>query len=349
MTRAVSVPAAAQPPATRTSPRAASGRTSGFTLLELLIAMTIGLVILAASLMVYTSSSRGSQVSQLETQLNEDGILALNLIQQQLKQAGYSQQIIPPSGATVYGNYAGLAVRGCDSGFADTSVDFDLLSCAASGTPAIAIRYEATTDDTMPTAAGLPTNCLGNGINALTASQASPAPAPPTGAPAPYPPNYALADNRYFISTGTDGRPNLSCRGMEKNAGGTANIIGTAQLLLANIENMTLTYGVASRPSLQLASSYDPTLHQIVGYLSAAGVDALATTGTVPNTTQDRWGRVLSVRVCLLMRSDQPVRDAPDGGFKYKACDNTDATGNDGYLRQAFTTTVLLRNRLMIQ
>ena len=64
-------------------------RSQGFTLLELLIAMTIGLVILAASLLVYTSSSRGSRLSQVETQLNEDGILALNLIQQQIKRAGY--------------------------------------------------------------------------------------------------------------------------------------------------------------------------------------------------------------------------------------------------------------------
>ena len=48
------------------------------------------------------------------------------------------------------------------------------------------------------------------------------------------------------------------------------------------------------------------------------------------------------------MRSEQPVGDAPDGAFNYKACDNTDATSTDKYLRRAFTTTVLLRNRLII-
>lgn len=324
-------------------PVARARHSGGFTLLELLIAMTIGLVILAASLLVFTSSSRGSRISELETQLNEDGILALNLIQQQLKQAGYSQQIIPTNGAAVVGNYAGLAVRGCDNGFADTSVDFDLLTCATSTSPAaIAIRYQATVENTMPTAStpARPTNCLGNGIVSLTPSQASPAPVPAAA-------NYTLADNRYFVTT-SGGHSNLSCRGSEANGAGSANIIGTAQPLLLDVDQMVIRYGVASEGALELAKSYSPMQHQIVSYLSATEVDNLPVFGTIPDATQNRWGRVLSVRVCIVMRSEQPVADAPDGAFKYKTCDNTDATSTDNFLRRAFTTTVLLRNRLLV-
>ncbi|GER16389.1 prepilin-type N-terminal cleavage/methylation domain-containing protein [Variovorax boronicumulans] len=115
----------------------------GFTLIELMISLTIGLVILAAAVSTFSTSSRSSQLSQAETQLNEDGILALNLIQQQLKQAGYSQQLIPSNGATVMGNYAGPAVRGCTGGFTDAAAAFDKLSCTGKGSDAIAIRYEA--------------------------------------------------------------------------------------------------------------------------------------------------------------------------------------------------------------
>ena len=61
----------------RTASQHSRRAVSGFTLLEMLIAVTIGLVILASSLAVYVASSRGSQMSQVETQLNEDGILAL--------------------------------------------------------------------------------------------------------------------------------------------------------------------------------------------------------------------------------------------------------------------------------
>uniref|UniRef100_C5CRA8 Prepilin-type N-terminal cleavage/methylation domain-containing protein n=1 Tax=Variovorax paradoxus (strain S110) TaxID=543728 RepID=C5CRA8_VARPS len=323
----------------------ARSSAGGFTLLELLISVTIGLVILAASLSMYVGSSRGSQLSQIETQMNEDGILAINLIQQQLKQAGYSRQIIPGSGATVMGNYAGPAVRGCDGGFTDAGAAFGSLTCAtgaaAAGSDAIAIRYEATTDNTMPStdASPLATNCLGNGINAATASQVAPAPTPAAG-------NYALADNRYSV-TNASTQPMLSCQGSEKS--GTGNVIGTAQPLLSNVENMQILYGVASRPSAELAGTYDPLRHQIVSYLTATGVDALTSTGVLPNITDDRWGRVLSVRVCLLMRSDQPVKDVPAGGMSYKNCSNVDVTGTDGYLRRAYVTTVLLRNRLIIQ
>ena len=315
-------------------------RSQGFTLLELLIAMTIGLVILAASLLVYTSSSRGSRLSQVETQLNEDGILALNLIQQQIKQAGYSQQIIPSGGgATVLGNYSGLAVRGCDHGFTDSGLAFDLLACASgTGPAALAIRYQATAENTLPTSGGNATNCIGNGILALTASQVSPMPTPAAG-------TFALADNRYFI-TSSNGHSNLSCRGSESN--GAANIIGTSQPLLMDVEDVVIRYGVASQGSLELASTYDPLRHQIVSYLSASDIEGLSLAGTIDDPTQNRWSRVLSVRVCLVMRSEQPVGDAPDGAFNYKACDNTDATSTDKYLRRAFTTTVLLRNRLII-
>ncbi|MNY06801.1 hypothetical protein D3C86_1395740 [compost metagenome] len=284
-------------------------------------------------------------MSQVETQMNEDGILALNLIQQQLKQAGYSRQIIPGNGATVMGNYAGPAVRGCDGGFTDATIAgaFGSLACkTGSGSDAIAIRYEATTDNTMPStdSAPLATNCVGTGIAAVAPSQVAPPTTPAAG-------NYTLADNRYSV-TDASTQPMLSCRGSEKSSA-TANTIGTSQPLLANVEEMQILYGVANRPSAELAASYDPMRHQIVGYLTASEVGNLTSSGVLPDLTEDQWGRVLSVRVCLLMRSDQPVKDAPAGGTSYKNCSNVDVTSSDGYLRRAYITTVLLRNRLIIQ
>ncbi|MCY1242414.1 Type IV Pilus-assembly protein W [compost metagenome] len=183
---------------------------------------------------------------------------------------------------------------------------------------------------------------MGNGIHALTPPQVQPAPTPAAGASAPA--DYALADNRYLV-TDAGTQPMLSCRGMERN--GKVNDIGSSQPLLANVERMRILYGVASRPSIELAATYDPLRHQIVGYLDAAGVDGLALSGALADPIEDRWGRVLSVRVCLQMRSDRPVSDVPAGGMAYKACDNSDATGTDGYLRKTYTTTVLLRNRLI--
>ncbi|WP_051236183.1 PilW family protein [Ottowia thiooxydans] len=312
---------------------------AGFTLLELLIALTIGLVILTAGLALYSSTSRGSQVSQYEAQLNEDGLVSLNLIQNQIKQAGYSQQIIPTNGATISGNFFGIAVRGCDGGFSSETVAFGSLACTTgSGSDAIAIRYQATPLNTYRTAGGAATNCIGNGITANAASQAAPAPSPAPG-------TYALADNRYFVRT-SSGLPNLMCRGITNSIPATPT--GDTQPLMPNVEEMQLLYGVASHPSAELATSYDPMRHQIIAYLTATQIDALPSSSKLPNITDDRWGRVLSVRICLLIRSEQPMRDVPTGGHAYKTCDNSDAAGTDGYLRRTFTTTVLLRNRLII-
>lgn len=314
----------------------------GFTLIEMIISLALGLIIIAASIVVYTSSSRGGVISQMETQLNEDGIVALNFIQQQIKQAGYSTQVIPSNGATNMSNYRGVAVRGCDMGFSDSGVAFDNLTCESSGSAgaAIAIRYEATLDNTLPTSANLPSNCLGNGINSIRRSDVSPL---PTGGAA----MYALADNRYMVDA-SGNQPMLICRGTEKN--GSVNIIGTSQPLLANIEKMDIWYGVAKMPSAELASVYDPLHHQIIGYKTAAEVESLANSGVFSsNNTLDRWGRVLSVRICLVVRSEQSVMDAPQGAHSYKDCKNIDVAATDGYLRRAFTTTVLLRNRLLIQ
>ncbi|MFM9923117.1 PilW family protein [Variovorax sp. H27-G14] len=314
----------------------------GFTLIELMISLAIGLLILAAGMAMYAGSSRGSLASQLETQMNEDAILALNLVQQQLKQAGYSRQVVPANGATVMNNYAGPAVRGCDGGFVDASLAFDRLTCTkGAGSDAIAIRYEATVDNTMPTAGTtpLPTNCVGNAISPVSDSQASP---PPTVTA----PRYALADNRYAI-TDAGTLPMLSCRGSEKKTAG--NAIGDSQPLLSNVESMQILYGVASRPSAELAAAYDPMRHQIVKYLTATQLDAEPSTAVLPDLTEDRWARVLSVRVCLVMRSDQPLKDAPAGGALYKDCSNVDQTGTGGYLRRSYVTTVLLRNRVIVQ
>ncbi len=322
----------------------------GFTLIELMISLAMGLLILAAGMAMYAGSSRGSLASQLETQMNEDAILALNLVQQQLKQAGYSRQVVPANGATVMNNYAGAAVRGCDGGFVDAGAAFGSLACKTNAdtdadtdtaSDAIAIRYEATVDNTMPTAGTtpLPTNCVGNAISPVSASQASP---PPTVEA----PHYALADNRYAV-TDAGTLPMLSCRGSEKKAAG--NAIGDSQPLLSNVESMQILYGVARRPSAELAAAYDPMRHQIVKYLTATQLDAEPSTAVLPDLTEDRWARVLSVRVCLVMRSDQPLKDAPAGGASYKDCSNVDQTGTGGYLRRSYVTTVLLRNRVIVQ
>lgn len=66
-----------------------SRRQSGFTLIELMISVTIGLVILAALVGVLAASSGESKSNDKTSELNTDGRFALDSMKQEIRQAGY--------------------------------------------------------------------------------------------------------------------------------------------------------------------------------------------------------------------------------------------------------------------
>ena len=303
-------------------------RQAGRTIVEIMIALTLGLVILAAALAVYSSSSSGSNLSETESRLNEDGLVALTLLQQQLHLASFIRQVTATTaGYTYTTNLGGAGVRGCSGGFTNNTATYASLGCNGTSTTssdALSIRYEADVNNSLAVGSS-PTNCVGNPIYATTTADATTA-----ASISPY----ALADNRYFIrTTGTaSGSPELSCTGANGTSS-TANFDGPTPLL-ENVENMSLVYGVTSGTATT----------QIVAYMSAAAIDTTFSTDTVDM----RWRRVLSVKICLLVRSaiKNPRYDGTDAtSGTYVDCNNATQTNSDGYLRRAFTTTVMLRNR----
>ena len=298
---------------------------NGFTLIELMIALAIGLLVLASVSMAYVSASRTTRTSEMETQLNEDGVIALSIIQQQIQMAGYS-------GYTVVGtlekpNFTGAGVRGCSAAaFTSTYLPFGSLgstacAMAAGGGDGIIVRYEADKINTVLTAAGDPTNCLISTARKMTSE-------------ADTTKEYSQAENRFFVvASGTSsGKPELRCAATN----GTAASAGYQnQPLLENVERMQLRYGVA-------ATSADDD-QQVVAYRTASEIDTLYAS----ETADTRWKRVISVKICLLMRSADPMRDLA-ATASYVDCDGAKQTLTtpDGYLRRSFITTAALRSRL---
>lgn len=128
-------------------------------------------------------------------------------------------------------------------------------------------------------------------------------------------PNFAR--NRFYVAVGASGRSELYC----------ASPAG-AQPLLENVEAMRVWYGVQV-----LAAP-----RQVVRYVSATDINAVGPT---------EWNNVISVRVCLLMRSAEPVLNA--GGedtLTYRDCGSVQQTSNDRYLRRAYFTTSTLRSKM---
>ncbi len=92
----------------------------GFTLVEMMIALTLGLVILLVIGTVFVSSSRTFSVQEDNARIQESGRFALEVIGRSIKQAGLAD--IPFTGFKV--EFSGTAIDGTDggAGVADTLI-----------------------------------------------------------------------------------------------------------------------------------------------------------------------------------------------------------------------------------
>ena len=61
---------------------------SGFSLIELMVSMTIGLIIMLAVISAYLGSAGASRTAEAIGRMNEDAQMALTILSQQLRMAG---------------------------------------------------------------------------------------------------------------------------------------------------------------------------------------------------------------------------------------------------------------------
>lgn len=275
----------------------------GVSLVEVMVTLVIGIVVVGAVLVSLMSSGKAGRQQAAFAEMNENAQVASGIIGRDLLLAGYAR----PTGlgvgvSTFTRTYSGRAVFACDSGFSSPSTTGSV-SCASSGTaPALEVVYEADTTNTVPTSAGVPSDCLGNGLTAESGG-------------------HYLTYNRYYVLTGSTGRPELHCASRLGNAG---------QPLVDNVERMKIWLGEAN--------AADP--RTIVRYVT-------------PGNVTD-WGRVVSVRLCLLMRSSEAVLDAGETTdaatnaalLSYLDCDGATQSSSDRFLRRAYFTTTTLRNKM---
>lgn len=285
-----------------------SRKMNGVTLIELLISLVIGMVVVVAVLVSFVDSGKVSRFQTAVGQMNQDAQVALNLLTREVQMAGY----VSP-GKTL-GAPPPSALFGCDgtSGtvpFVSPSAAGAMTCNTATGTTvsAIEVVYEADDKTTVPQGvAKTPSDCLGTGITVSGGG------------------NY-ITRNRYYVSTSSSGRKELHCA---SPAGG-----GVAQPLVENVEDMQLWYGVTTAAAPE----------QVIRY-AKAGKDA-STANTVNALGATEWNNVMSVRICLLMRSAEPVLTGEDT-LTYLDCDSASQTSADKYLRRAYFTTATVRTKM---
>lgn len=291
----------------------------GLTLIELMVSLVIGLLlaIIASSTYLYSKQAYNS-VSE-NSQLEENGRMALDLLTRYVQSAGYVA--INPKSAFPYGALD-LKVTGCDHGMtnaqsASTAAD---LACRAA-TPTGIRRSESITvvseTDPFQSAKGVGTvvgkfqgfNCVGD-RSTVVAADAS------TNSIETY-----VVRSNFFVSSsvastkfGTTTMGQLSCVSGAAPYNPQPLIPGVVQLAVNYLTPSTLVAGSAQKASSALAL-----------------------------TTADTWNTVTGVELCVMTQSIQSSGN--DTGVAYKDCYNADITAVPGQTFRLFRTTVKLRNR----
>ncbi|MEW5789723.1 MAG: PilW family protein [Pseudomonadota bacterium] len=261
-------------------------RQSGMSLMEVMVAMTLGLLLMIAIGTIYISSSDSYKVQDDVGRLQETGRMALEIISRSVRQAGFNN--IPannnPINSTAFG---GTAIDGTDG---------------ADGAPdVLTIQYDGIENDR---------SCDNDLFEATDEADGD------------------IIQDSININTAT---AELRCDGSIATAPAAP---GNGTAILSNVEDFQVLYGV----------------------------DTVDEAEPVPNVNQytsaPDFGRVIAVKVCILVRSDNTGL-VESNNQRYLNCngalaldddpDNDFTTAADTRLRRAFVTTINLRNRINIR
>ncbi|WP_081259207.1 PilW family protein [Burkholderia territorii] len=189
-------------------PMNADRRSRAHTLLEVLIAMTVGLLVLAAAGALYHAQRVAQRRAEDGFRMRDAAATALTLIGQQIQMAGFRPLDVegPPSLPAVFGCSA-ARVRGNGA----------QVSCEAmrAASDALLVRYVGDVVSTWPTIGAQVSDCLGQGVGAAG--------------------ERPLVENRFdaHVSPST-GEPELYCEGSGRP--------GTPQPVVSGIDQLRVRY-----------------------------------------------------------------------------------------------------------
>lgn len=319
----------------------AAMREQGRSLVEIMIALTIGMVILIAISSLFIGNRQSFRANDDKTRLDEEGRLALSLMAFHIRMAGYGTMLTSnekyvadndPNPANFNKNYPATytsysdrrtgssvnAIRGCAGGFADTAANVSAIACAAgTSSDAFLVRY-VVDQNIIATGGAVPTDCLGSTVIL--------SPAIPEEKGRPGAAQYYLIENRFFVqNNATTGNPELYCQGNGATPPDPpgANLQNAPQPIAENVETMKITYGLSS-----------------VGSATVQNVNRFLTADMM---TAGDWENVVSVRICIVVRSaNDNIATAKQA---YRDCNDNQVVATDRRLRGVFSTTVAIRNR----
>ena len=353
-------------------------RVKGFTLVELMISLVRGLLISAAALQIFYTSSVNSRRQEASSQIQDNAIFGFSQMQQHLRRTNYGAKstgafneffmnhltpqggvvLTAPSGAGtpvswLQGNLSGLVLNGA-------AIPATLLSSNASANSTstsnlegitnsdqLTIQYRSDREGTF--------DCEGDAI-----------------------PQGFYVIERYFVRTDTTVTPNalgLACASAiydynETAAGSTTGIdiksyiapaipavttLPTAPAVPATVKNNNLASTTGTiiipnvdyfRATLGVSTSRDFATDPENLAIAYVPIPAAASLTTVLDTR-----RIVSLQIGILARTNNPTATAQNNSdLQFTVLDkvnaelSTTAAAGPTYLRNVYETTILLRN-----
>lgn len=305
----------------------------GFSLVEMMISITIGLAIVAALTGVLASNSRSSKTNERTAELQSNGRYALDHLKRELRHAGYrgytwAEPTNPPTMPVAVTNPPGSVTEcgGAGSGFvqnirqgiwgANDSNPFsgDCLGSGYSlGDVLVTRRMASQPATTLVANTFYFQSTYSNG----EIFQGSLVPAAVTGTPIA---SFAVQEYVYYIGSDNNDATVPALRRVALQSDGSM----VDEMVVSGIEHLQMQYGIATTD------------------LNTQYYDANAITGASTDANPNDWDNVHSVRIWLLARNAKAENGYANTN-SYVMGDQT-YTVNDSFRRQLFTTVVQLRN-----
>lgn len=336
----------------------------GMTLVELMIAMAIGLLIVLAVSMIYLSTAQHQRALERRSISQENGAFVLQLLGREIMNAGFYPATFPPQTADVtqqgmYDTYPPLessprqvtdwqnsainwpptaymtAIYGCDGG----TLDIKTATCSApdsSKSDTLVVNY-FTSDPQAES--GFRKDCSGGWVDS-DGSNAERVGLGRSKKLAPLLPlfvsnRYTLTDLKNFVDQQDVMTRSLACSG---NGANPFSTVSAYQPLIQGVKDLRFRYGVY----------VDDTSLTPQKFYSAAEVSALPSV-TILGQSYTGWRRVTSVRVCVLTQSQGGgvrLADKQGAAATYVDCDEQSQPQPAGQWVQRFVQVFGVRNAL---
>ena len=309
---------------------ARSARQFGVSMIELMVGVAVGLIVVAAMLQGFASSSSSANVNSLVSEYQTNGRYALEVLKREIRHAALHPLVWDPAQVTAtatatakdYGCGAGVSTDVMQGIVASNDGSLFPSTCFSSAkTDRLYVRGDmlmlrrAGRDTVTAFNTGAPYVRLGYGAGNVFVGTTD-TPSSTMAAPVF---DYPLVNDIYFINdftTSATESPKVPAL-YRLTLGSGANPTMTPELVASNVEQLQLQFGQVMDP---VAGS--------VQYVDAGGVTD--------------WSAVTSVRVWLLLRSTQPEAGMTQGSY---VMGDLTYTPGDNYRRTVLSSTIDLRNQ----